>query len=427
MDKRVDVAVIGAGSVGISVAYYLKSFKPSLSVLLIDSELPMSLTSSVSGENYRNWWPHPVMKAFMDRSIQLMEKFHQQYGNVIQSRSGYLLASRDPDPDALIDNLKSTFAEQDVRFRRNAEDYSDALSVFDDGVEILQTQQHIQQAYPGFDNSLETMVHIRCGGSISAHDLGVGQTGCFRQAGGSILQASVVGIEKNNSFIINTESSGSVSIVADAVVNAAGPYAQNISQMAGVSLPVNNVLQQKIAFADTAGAVSREQPFLIDLDAQTIDWNSQEREAIEEDSAISFLTQEIPGSIHCRPDGGMNSNRIKLGWAYNTKNSTAIRQPALDDHFPEVVLRGAARINPALKVYYEKFPRDFIHYGGYYTYIAAAMSGFGTMAACAAGELTALWVLGRELPGYAKALSMQRYSDAALMNEIAELQSRGIL
>ena len=68
-----DIAIIGAGIVGIAAAYYLKKLSSDTSVVLIDATEPMALTSAQSGENYRNWWPHPVMTAFTDRSIDLME------------------------------------------------------------------------------------------------------------------------------------------------------------------------------------------------------------------------------------------------------------------------------------------------------------------------------------------------------------------
>ena len=67
-----EVVVIGAGSVGIAVAYYLTITQKLRNVVLIDPRTPMSLTSAQSGENYRNWWPHPVMTAFTDHSISLM-------------------------------------------------------------------------------------------------------------------------------------------------------------------------------------------------------------------------------------------------------------------------------------------------------------------------------------------------------------------
>jgi|GEM_PF-5982987 len=55
------------------------------------------------------------------------------------------------------------------------------------------------------------------------------------------------------------------------------------------------------------------------------------------------------------------------------------------------------------------------------------MSGFGTMAACGAGDLTARWVLGESLPDYAAPLSLQRYDDAALMATLRGPGSRGVL
>ena len=68
MIESVDVAVIGAGNVGIAVAYYLVTEQRTRNVTLIDALAPMSLTSAQSGENYRNWWPHPIMTAFTDDS-----------------------------------------------------------------------------------------------------------------------------------------------------------------------------------------------------------------------------------------------------------------------------------------------------------------------------------------------------------------------
>jgi len=70
--EEVDVAVVGAGNVGIAVAYYLVKEQGISRVALIDPRDPMSLTSAQSGENYRNWWPHPTMTAFTDDSIRSM-------------------------------------------------------------------------------------------------------------------------------------------------------------------------------------------------------------------------------------------------------------------------------------------------------------------------------------------------------------------
>jgi glycine/D-amino acid oxidase-like deaminating enzyme len=438
--ERTDIAVIGAGNIGIAVAYYLTQLNPSLSITLIDERQPMSLTSAVSGENYRNWWPHPIMKRFIDRSIDLMQEIDAASDHsVISTHSGYVLVTRDSSPDALLDNLQSTFANQ-LRFHNSASSYQQQLH--DDGADALNNSNAIQQCFPGFDPGLQTLVHIRRGGSISAHTLGSVMLKRMRDYRVTVQQTTVNAVESRGSdFLIHTPDS---QVIANQIVNAAGPSAREVSSWLGVELPVVNVYQQKIAFADIHGAIDRSQPFTIDLDPQHIDWTEDERAALSEDSRTQRFTEQMPGAIHCRPDGGAGSNRIKLGWAYNNDASVDTGTAPLQDHFPEIVVRGAARLHPALKQYYDGFPRDFSHYGGYYTmteenwpligatsapgyFIATAMSGFGSMAACAAGELAACYLTGGPLPDYAEALSLQRSDNQTLMREIQELDSKGIL
>jgi glycine/D-amino acid oxidase-like deaminating enzyme len=61
------------------------------------------------------------------------------------------------------------------------------------------------------------------------------------------------------------------------------------------------------------------------------------------------------------------------------------------------------------------------------TFVAGAMSGFGTMAACASGELCAQWILGVELPEYAKCFSPDRYDSAHPKETLPSRTNRGIL
>ena len=59
-------------------------------------------------------------------------------------------------------------------------------------------------------------------------------------------------------------------------------------------------------------------------------------------------------------------------------------------------------------------------------FMNCALSGFGTMSACNAGELCAAWVADAELPSYARDFSLSRHDDAALMAQL-EASSKGIL
>jgi len=57
----------------------------------------------------------------------------------------------------------------------------------------------------------------------------------------------------------------------------------------------------------------------------------------------------------------------------------------------------------------------------------SALAGFGTMAACSAGELCAAWVTGEKLPPYAPYFHPGRYDNRELMAEINQVNSDGQL
>ncbi|OED37784.1 FAD-dependent oxidoreductase [Chromatiales bacterium (ex Bugula neritina AB1)] len=447
-----DTAVIGAGIVGIATAYYLKKIDPARQVVLIDAGQPMELTSAQSGENYRNWWPHPVMTAFTDRSIDLMEEIATQTGNLINmKRRGYVLATRAENIDGLMDELQTGYAGLDsnvIRVHNNTvsrsyqRPHSAAWSTAPTGVDVLQNQQLIQTIFPSFDPAVQAVIHVRRAGDISAQQMGQVMLASFKEAGGVRVTGKVRSIDCHNGFTSQLDVRQTVQ--SQQIVNAAGPFINNIASMLGTRLPVSNTLQQKIAFEDTASAIPRDMPFSIDLDNQFIDWNTDEKALLDDDPAVAWLTREMPGSIHCRPDGGDQGRWIKLGWAFNNDTQEPVLNPVFSENFPEIVLRGAARLNPALKCYYDHMPRQLHHYGGYYTltnenwpligemavagsFVVGAMSGFGTMAACAAGELCALSVTGGALPDYAPMLSPVRYKNKALMEELKILSGRGIL
>ena len=76
--RHYEIVVVGAGIAGIAVAYYLCVEHKKSSILLVDKRPPMSFTSAQSGDNYRNWWPHPTMVNFTNDSIDLMENIAQK-------------------------------------------------------------------------------------------------------------------------------------------------------------------------------------------------------------------------------------------------------------------------------------------------------------------------------------------------------------
>ena len=426
--KHVEIAVLGAGLAGIATAYYLCTKHGKNSVLLIDSRQPMSFTTAQSGDNYRNWWPHPTMADLSNYSIDLMEQIACDSSNVLNmSRRGYLLATRSKDVSQIV--TEQMAASPDV--------------------DILTEQARIRRKFPSFSEDIASVVHIRRAGEMSGQQLGQFMLEKLGEAGGARIKASVVGINVGKTFRIDASTQDGVKqIDADIVVNAAGPFASHVAAMMDIDLPIENVFQQKIAFEDVAAAIPRRMPFSIDLDDVELDWSDEERELLAEDEDMTWLLERIRGGVHCRPDGGDKGKWVKLGWAYNRNISDPQEElandPYLNPQFPEIVIRAAAKLNPSLSQYVENFPTRCVHYGGYYSmtrenwpligpigvpgaYIAGALSGFGSMAACAVGAICAAWITDSVLPDYAPQLSPLRYDNSVLMNELATASSRGLL
>ncbi|MEM9910520.1 MAG: FAD-dependent oxidoreductase [Pseudomonadota bacterium] len=448
------VIIIGAGIVGIATAYYLARNHGRTNITLIDRDQPMAFTSAQSGENYRNWWPHPAMVAFTNRSIDLMEDIARDSGNRINmNRRGYALATRSTDIEPMIQQLHDGLRETaDGLLRYHERPAAASYHPFHkpdwegvpDGVDILRNQTLIRTLFPGYADDIQSVVHIRRGGDISGQQLGMYMLDYLKSVGAKRVIGEVCNLNSKDGFHVDYVSrDGNHRLRADQIVNAAGPFADKMALMLGVHLPVYNTYQQKIAFEDRDAAIPRALPFSIDLDGQKIDWSDDEREMLLDDPTVSWLAKDMPGAIHCRPDGGDGGKWVKLGWAYNEAATEATWEPQLDDNFPEIVLRGAARLNPALKAYYGRLPRGVHHYGGWYTmtkenwpligqmrhdgaFMNCALSGFGTMAACAAGELCAATMVDADLPDYASALSADRYDNAKMMAEI-RAADRGVL
>ena len=111
---QTDIAIIGAGIIGIATAYYLKKLSPNKKVTLIEQSQPMAFTSAQSGENYRNWWAHPTMKAFTEHSVQLMEDIANETDDRINmTRRGYLLATRKNDISQMVSEIEQSYAATD--------------------------------------------------------------------------------------------------------------------------------------------------------------------------------------------------------------------------------------------------------------------------------------------------------------------------
>jgi len=431
------IVICGAGIAGIATAYYLSVKYKQKDIVLIDSMLPMSLTTSKSGENYRDYWPQACMTEFVSHSIDLMHSLNQ-------SDTNPLFEMRDIGYDFISQKNAEIFPSS----------YTDSTSS-NDYLLTTTDQDSLATKKPYLAESVNQVVHINRAGVLDVNALGTLLLSKAKKAGVVFKQAHIENIERNaeNHYQL-TFAQSEQKLVTEKLVITAGPFCKHLAGMLDIDLPLENYLQHKFIIPDLANVVPRDMPFTIIADSQYLNWNEQEKEMIESDDDYSHLLDLYPAGLHIKPEG---SGQIKLGWAYNKIAEQPVWQPNCKEEFADIVMRGASRYIPALSQYVEKMPTPIVHFSGYYTrtkenwpligplaldnlYVVAGLSGYGTMSACAAGELCGQYIVNENidkfdiahsyfeiLPSYARNFHPNRYSDHKIIKEIEMISSDGQL
>jgi len=213
-----DVAIIGCGSTGLATAYYLSLHHDINRIALIDPGQAMAFTSAQSGENYRNWWPHPSMVSFTNRSIDLMEEIAKGTDNKINmTRRGYALVTRNTDISDLLKQLQDGLgyeADSLIRIHENSQSdtyqgaHSSDWTQAPIGVDILRNQSLIRNHFPSYAEDVETIIHIRRGGDISSQQLGMHMLDYVREKGAQVITGTVTGIDKGDTFTLLVDNDG---------------------------------------------------------------------------------------------------------------------------------------------------------------------------------------------------------------------------
>jgi glycine/D-amino acid oxidase-like deaminating enzyme len=264
-----------------------------------------------------------------------------------------------------------------------------------------------------------------------------------RGHGVKLINARITRVLTSSDVLRGVQLEDGGTITSPIFVNAAGPFIKDVGELIGIDIPVYCELHLKVAFRDVARVVPRKVPLLIWTDPQKLLWTYDERELLGEDEDTAWLLEEMPGGVHTRPEGSPESDIILMLWEYHLQEVAPIWPPVLDDQYPEIALRGLTTMIPGLKTYLSKSPRPVLD-GGYYTktrenrplicplavegaFMIGALSGYGVMAACAAGELLASHVSGSPLPSYAQAFDVRRYENPNYLNAIQNMRESGQL
>lgn len=223
MKKTAEVVIVGGGIVGLSVAYHLaKRGMKDVVVLEKENMVGTGSTGRCAG-GFRHQFSTEVNIKLSLLSVKHLERFNEEMDQPIDfHQDGYLF-------------LLNNAADVEV-FRKNAA----FQQQFDIPVEFLKPEE-VSRVLPNTDLRLDDVIAATYCWKDGVSDP-AGVTEGYRKnaarLGVSIeTDQEVIGIERNNGRVTGVRTkTGSIS--APYVVNAAGPFAGVIGNMAGVDVPV---------------------------------------------------------------------------------------------------------------------------------------------------------------------------------------------
>jgi len=226
LEKVADVVIIGGGIIGLSIAYHLGQRKAGRIVLLEKGQLGEGSTSRCVG-GIRSQFSTEINIRFSLESMKTFERFEEEFGiNPEFRKIGYLF-------------LATTTSEMEV-FKENIK---------------LQKGFHIPVEWMDADAIRKQWPYLKMddilGGTFCARDGYAGPSevlsgfvGGAKRAGVKIYEgteAKEILVDQGRVMGVRT-SEGEIS--SPVVVNAGGPYASLVAEMAGLHIPVKPLRRQ---------------------------------------------------------------------------------------------------------------------------------------------------------------------------------------
>ena len=222
MKSSADVVIVGGGVIGCSIAYNLAK-RGYHNVVLLEKNFLTSGSTGRSGRGVRLQFGLEMNVKLAGQSIEEFEKLSDELGTDIDFiQSGYLMLS--------YDDRTARQLEKNVQLERSL------------GYDVkLLTPSEAKEIAPALNSSqvVNASFHQR-DGYVDPYKLTYGYAEAAQRSGVEINTFTEVrGINKKGNRIVSVETTQG-SIQTSRVVNAAGAFSRDISEMAGLIIPTYN-------------------------------------------------------------------------------------------------------------------------------------------------------------------------------------------
>jgi len=240
-----DVVICGGAVIGSAIAWNLTRLAPELSVTVIERDPSFQHSSTaLSASGIRQQFSDPLNVAIGQFGVGFIKEAHARWGlDLNLHEQGYLY-----------------------------------LSNTDTGAQILR-ENHAVQRGEGADVALLSPDDLKARfphlntGDLTLASLGLSGEGWFDSVGlmqgyqadthAARLKDKVVGLTMQSGKVTAVQLASGAEIICGAFINAAGPFAADIAEMAGIALPIERRKRTNFTF-DCATPPEGDLPLMVD-------------------------------------------------------------------------------------------------------------------------------------------------------------------
>jgi len=373
-----DFVIVGGGVMGASIAYHLAE-RGARDIVLIEKEafFGTGATGRCAG-GVRYQFATEINVRLSQESLPVLEQFEEEFHQVIDfQRYGYLfLLTRESDITTFQHNIG-------IQHRLGV------ATEWLDGDEIRHRLplMRLDDVLAGTYNGDE--------GTVDPNGVVMGYINAAKGLGAlTHTDVTVTGINVVNKRITSIETDQGT-ITTPVVVNAAGPWAAIIGQMAGVPIPITPVRRQWLTTTPLP-EISNDFPFVIDF-AQSLYFHREGQGLL---TGMSNPDEEPGFDQSVDPD-----------WELTHMGAATARLPILEKAGLVSRVAGLYEVTPDAHPIYGKTPVE-----GFY--ICSGFSGHGFMHAPISGKLLAEIILdGKTSSLDVDMLDLARFEDGRLIHE----------
>ena len=247
LPNTADIIIIGGGGMGASTLYHLAARGQKNVVLLERDEFFGQGATGRCAGGVRYQFSTQVNVQLSQESLPMLERFKEEIGQEIDYRKcGYLIVCTDEEDAAT--------------FKRNVE-LQNRLGVGTEWLDGDEVRRRISLLR--FDDAIGATFNKK-DGLVDPNSVVAGYISAASKLGGkSFNNIEVTGIEVESGCVRGVETNKGF-IAATVIVNAAGPWAGLVGEMAGVRIPITSLRRQMFTTTPLS-EIPADFPFVIDF------------------------------------------------------------------------------------------------------------------------------------------------------------------